>query len=367
MIHIKDFSNNYHYQDLNLNLKQGTICAIIGDNGSGKSLLTKYIVGLYNNYQGEIIINNQLLTDDNYHLIQQDIGLILQNPYNQFCGETVLDEIIFHLQMHPAIDIEQVLTGYSSEYLNTKLYELSYGQAINLLLNNYIITNKKLIICDEVITSLDQVMKEVIFKLIKEKNITLLYITNNRDDCQYADISYQLINKHLEPYIYQSNNITLLNNDKDYYNQKHQYGINVIEGRVSSGKTTMLKKLYQEYDNCFLIMQTPMLQINCDLVETYLKQYNINYLKYFEIFNLDGKIINQSMFEVSTGQLITIMIIAYLISDKDILLIDEGFEVLSLTTRSKIIDLLDSEKNVVITTTKNIELYDNRKINHIKI
>jgi len=138
MIHIKNFSNNHQYSNLNLELHQGDICALIGDNGTGKSLLTRYLMGLYNNYQGEIFINSKLLTDLNYQLIQQDIGLIFQNPYNQFCGETVLDEIIFHLQMNQEVDIDTVLKEYDLQYLNTKLRNLSYGQAVNLLINNFI-------------------------------------------------------------------------------------------------------------------------------------------------------------------------------------------------------------------------------------
>jgi ABC-type Mn2+/Zn2+ transport system ATPase subunit len=73
------------------------------------------------------------------------------------------------------------------------------------------------------------------------------------------------------------------------------------------------------------------------------------------------------MFEVSTGQLITIMIIAFLISDKKILLIDEGLEVVSLKTRSIILDTLETKEIIVIATTKNIDIYDNRKINLINI
>jgi energy-coupling factor transport system ATP-binding protein len=367
MIHIKNFSNNHQYDNLNLELQQGTTCALIGDNGLGKSLLTRYLIGLYNNYQGEIIINNQLLTDDNYQKVQQDIGLIFQNPYNQFCGETVLDEIIFHMQMNQEIDIDILLKQYDQNYLNTKLRNLSYGEAVNLLINNFITTNKKIIICDEVITALDEQMKQKIFNKIKEKNITLLYITNNRQDCQYADISYELKNKQLKQYIYQKNKITLLENTNQNYQQNYKYGINVIQGIVSSGKTTTLKKIHQKQKNTFLIMQTPLLQINTDIVYNYLKQYNHTFKQYIKMFNLDMSILDKSMFELSTGQLITVMIIAYIISDKDVLLIDEGFEVISLSTRTKILDILETKDYQIITTTKNIEIYNNRRINLINI
>jgi ABC-type Mn2+/Zn2+ transport system ATPase subunit len=78
-------------------------------------------------------------------------------------------------------------------------------------------------------------------------------------------------------------------------------------------------------------------------------------------------ILDKSMFELSTGQLITVMIIAYIISDKDVLLIDEGFEVISLSTRTKILDILETKYYQIITTTKNIEIYNNRRINLINI
>ena len=114
-------------------------------------------------------------------------------------------------------------------------------------------------------------------------------------------------------------------------------------------------------------MQTPLLQINTDIVYNYLKQYNHTFKQYIKMFNLDMSILDKSMFELSTGQLITVMIIAYIISDKDVLLIDEGFEVISLSTRTKILDILETKYYQIITTTKNIEIYNNRRINLINI
>src|SRR5699024_1688065 len=72
--------------------------AIIGHNGSGKSTIAKLMNGLLYPEKGEIIINGQPVTKDSVWEIRKDIGMVFQNPDNQFVGTTVRDDVAFGME-----------------------------------------------------------------------------------------------------------------------------------------------------------------------------------------------------------------------------------------------------------------------------
>ena len=164
MIDIRKFSVNNYYNDVNLTINDGKIIGLVGANGSGKSLLLKYILGILNNYEGEILINGEILTDDNYISLREYVGVLMQNPYNQFIGETVIDEITFKLEQNDINndEITKILddTKYSKEFLDKKLSVLSGGQAQKLLLDSNISLGENNVILDETLSNMDISLKE---------------------------------------------------------------------------------------------------------------------------------------------------------------------------------------------------------------
>ena len=72
--------------------------AIIGHNGSGKSTIAKLMNGLLFPQEGEIWINNTLLTEETIWDIRKDVGMVFQNPDNQFVGATVQDDVAFGME-----------------------------------------------------------------------------------------------------------------------------------------------------------------------------------------------------------------------------------------------------------------------------
>ena len=105
VISIKNIHFNYQDQDtrealsdVSLDVYEGEWLAIIGHNGSGKSTLAKMMNGLLEASSGEIYIDGQLLTEDTVYEARRKVGMVFQNPDNQFVGTTVEDDIAFGLE-----------------------------------------------------------------------------------------------------------------------------------------------------------------------------------------------------------------------------------------------------------------------------
>ena len=103
MLRIKDLNFGYKkdqvvIDNISLEVEAGEFVCILGHNGSGKSTLARLLVGLLKADSGEIYINNNLLTEESVDELRKDIGIVFQNPDNQFVGVTVKDDIAFGLE-----------------------------------------------------------------------------------------------------------------------------------------------------------------------------------------------------------------------------------------------------------------------------
>ena len=79
-------------------MKQGEWLSIVGHNGSGKSTTARLIDGLLVANSGQIVVDGQELTEENVWDIRSKIGMVFQNPDNQFVGATVEDDVAFGLE-----------------------------------------------------------------------------------------------------------------------------------------------------------------------------------------------------------------------------------------------------------------------------
>ncbi|PKK87797.1 MAG: energy-coupling factor ABC transporter ATP-binding protein, partial [Tenericutes bacterium HGW-Tenericutes-7] len=140
VIKVIDLSFSYNANDealkhVNLEISKGSWISILGHNGSGKSTLSKCIVGLLAPTEGEIYIDELRLNDENLPKIRQKIGIVFQNPDNQFVGVTVRHDIAFGLenQLIPHDEMEERVAHYArlvgmEEFLGKEPHQLSGGQ-----------------------------------------------------------------------------------------------------------------------------------------------------------------------------------------------------------------------------------------------
>ena len=188
--------DNLVIKDVSLSINKGEFVCILGHNGSGKSTLAKLLVGLLKADSGEIYINGKLLTEDSVDELRAEIGIVFQNPDNQFVGVTVKDDIAFGLEnrryaredMLKLIDEFSKLVGME-KFLEANPETLSGGEKQRVAIAGILAYNPNIIIFDEATSMLDprgiREVNEVINSLKGQK--TIIAITHNLREAINAD------------------------------------------------------------------------------------------------------------------------------------------------------------------------------------
>ena len=205
IITLKDISYQYHDTDdrpalknVSLSIEEGEWIAIIGHNGSGKSTLAKTINGLVAPSQGEVTVGGLVLSEENIWNIREMVGMVFQNPDNQFVGSTVQDDVAFGLENQgvPRADmIERVKSAITrvkmQDFMEKEPARLSGGQKQRVAIAGVVALRPQIIILDEATSMLDpQGRQEVLatVKEIKEKaNLTVISITHDIDEAANAN------------------------------------------------------------------------------------------------------------------------------------------------------------------------------------
>lgn len=183
---------------ISFSIPKGSITAIIGHNGSGKSTLAKVIAGLLSDYEGELFYNNEKLDKNNLLKIRAKIGILFQNPDNQFIGANCRYDIAFGLENEclPAKEIkvivDKIINKMGLKEIETKMpHELSGGQKQRVALAGLMALNKELLIFDEATSMLDYNHKQDIIKYIKalnkEEGKTIILITHDLNEALISD------------------------------------------------------------------------------------------------------------------------------------------------------------------------------------
>ncbi len=127
IIELKDVSFKYNQAErnalnqINLSINAGEWIAVIGPNGSGKSTLAKLMNGLQIPNQGQVLINQQELNHDTVWDVRRLIGMVFQNPDNQFVGATVEDDVAFGLE-NMGIEREEMIQRVHESLEHCLLY-----------------------------------------------------------------------------------------------------------------------------------------------------------------------------------------------------------------------------------------------------
>ncbi|MBF0748192.1 energy-coupling factor transporter ATPase [Mammaliicoccus lentus] len=185
-------------ENVTFNIKRGKWTSIVGHNGSGKSTIAKLLMGINNNYEGDIIVKDIKVSEENIDEVRKHIGIVFQNHDNQFIGSTVEYDVAFGMEnqgieyslMHTIVD--QVLTEVGM--LEMKTFEpshLSGGQKQRVAIAGILAMSPDVIILDEATAMLDPEGKESIMNLIKtiqdERHLTVISITHDLEEAVEAD------------------------------------------------------------------------------------------------------------------------------------------------------------------------------------
>ncbi|HAX02256.1 MAG: energy-coupling factor transporter ATPase [Tenericutes bacterium GWC2_34_14] len=206
MIKVSDLSFSYNQEDealkkINLSVEKGSWVSILGHNGSGKSTLSKCLVGLLAPTSGEIFIDGQQLDEKNLPHIRKKIGIVFQNPDNQFVGVTVKHDIAFGLenQCLPHDEMMERINHYAKlvgmeDFLNKEPHHLSGGQKQRVAIAGALAMEQDILILDEATSMLDPEGTREIVELIKYLNKTLnKTIITITHDLSFAGLSDRLI------------------------------------------------------------------------------------------------------------------------------------------------------------------------------
>lgn len=177
--------------------------AVIGHNGSGKSTLARLIDGLLIPSSGTIKIDELLVDEKNLQQLRQQIGLVFQNPDNQFVGTTVADDVAFglenhqipHDQMQARIDESLKAVGMQ-DFADSEPAVLSGGQKQRVALAGILAIGPRVIILDEATSMLDPKGRHDLLKLLKkliaERDMTVISITHDPVELSLSDYTVVL-------------------------------------------------------------------------------------------------------------------------------------------------------------------------------
>ena len=191
-------SEEYVLHNLSFSIEKGNMLTILGHNGSGKSTIAKLIMGLLQPNEGSIYIDGIELTEKTVDSLRKQMGIIFQNPDNQFVGVTVKDDIAFGLENHqvPRKEMIEQINKYASlvnmqEYLDENPENLSGGQKQRVAIAGALAMETELIIFDESTSMLDPKGTSEINHMIKtlrtKLNKTIISITHNLEEALISD------------------------------------------------------------------------------------------------------------------------------------------------------------------------------------
>ena len=201
IIKVKDLS--YAYDDfklgpLNLTINQNEWISIIGKNGSGKSTFARLLDGLIEADTGETIIDGLKLNEENIWKIRSMIGMVFQNPDNQFVGANVADDVAFglenrqipHAEMVQLVDNALKMVDMSA-FKHHEPDKLSGGQKQRVAIAGVLAIHPKIVILDEATSMLDpegrRELLNLIHQLKNQYHFTVIAITHDIDETVDAD------------------------------------------------------------------------------------------------------------------------------------------------------------------------------------
>ena len=194
----KESQEYYNLKDITFHVKRGEWLSIVGHNGSGKSTTVRLIDGLLEAESGEIVIDGQRLTEENVWNIRRQIGMVFQNPDNQFVGATVEDDVAFGLEnqglprqemkkrVEEALDLVGML-----DFKKREPARLSGGQKQRVAIAGVVALRPAILILDEATSMLDPEGRKELIETVqgirKDYDMTVISITHDLEEVAMSD------------------------------------------------------------------------------------------------------------------------------------------------------------------------------------
>lgn len=184
--------------DVSFSIQKGEWIAVIGPNGSGKSTLAKAINGLIVPDSGEVTVAGLPMTEETIWDIREKVGMVFQNPDNQFVGSTVQDDVAFGLE-NLAVPREEMLKRVRSaiekvameSFMEREPARLSGGQKQRVAIAGVVALQPDLMILDEATSMLDPKGRKEVIQTVQEikerENLTVISITHDIDEAALAN------------------------------------------------------------------------------------------------------------------------------------------------------------------------------------
>ena len=194
----KENQEYYDVKDITFHVKRGEWLSIVGHNGSGKSTTVRLIDGLLEAESGEIVIDGQQLTEENVWNIRRQIGMVFQNPDNQFVGATVEDDVAFGLEnqglsrqeMQKRVEEALDLVGML-DFKKREPARLSGGQKQRVAIAGVVALRPSILILDEATSMLDpegrRELIETVKGIRKDYDMTVISITHDLEEVAMSD------------------------------------------------------------------------------------------------------------------------------------------------------------------------------------
>ena len=164
---------------LNLKVEKGTLCAILGGNGSGKTTTLSLLAGINKPYRGKITVNGK-------------VGLLPQNPQTLFTGKTVEEDIRSMLPKDDEDKFTEIVSLCElSQFLSRHPYDLSGGEMQRVALAKVLLRNPEILLLDEPTKGMDAHFKKKlagILASLKNDGVTIIMVSHDIEFCaKYAD------------------------------------------------------------------------------------------------------------------------------------------------------------------------------------
>lgn len=236
-------------KDINLNIEEGKITAIIGKTGSGKSTLVEHLNALLVPSSGSLEIEDTIILpgkNKGLKALRKKVGLVFQFSEYQLFEETILKDVAFGPKNYGASEQEAIakaklalkMVGIDESYYETSPFDLSGGQKRRIAIAGILALEPKIIVLDEPTAGLDpkgsQEMIDLFVKLNKKAGITVVLVTHDNEIVyNYADNTVLMADGEVK---YSGNTLELFN-DKEKVKE-----FNILEPKILSVKNALNDK-----------------------------------------------------------------------------------------------------------------------------
>lgn len=237
-------------KDINLNIEEGKITAIIGKTGSGKSTLVEHLNALLVPSSGSLEIEDTIILpgkkNKGLKALRKKVGLVFQFSEYQLFEETILKDVAFGPKNYGASEQEAIakaklalkMVGIDESYYETSPFDLSGGQKRRIAIAGILALEPKIIVLDEPTAGLDpkgsQEMIDLFVKLNKKAGITVILVTHDNEIVyNYADNTILMADGEVK---YSGNTLELFN-DKEKVKK-----FNILEPKILSVKNALNDK-----------------------------------------------------------------------------------------------------------------------------